>query len=194
MRSRSRPEPCATRRLASAVRTSSAAPAATIASTRASMRVVQLVAVHGQAEQRGLAVAAPRSTGPRWKGAERSRASRAPSGGRCACRRSGGPPPRAPRESSACRAPRPARGQIRLDVGPDVGGYRRAHLELGQRRSQVEAGAADDDRAAPRVEQAIDLGVRQLGEAPSRELLGWVTQAEQPVFEAVPLLGASRRR
>ena len=51
-------------------------------------------------------------------------------------------------------------------VGPpraDRGGDRRAQVELGERGAQVEAGAADDDRAPALREQRVDLRVGALG-------------------------------
>ena len=47
----------------------------------------------------------------------------------------------------------------------------RAQLQVGQGGLEVEAGAADDDRAPPRRERRVDLGVGALGELARRERL-----------------------
>ena len=65
---------------------------------------------------------------------------------------------------------RAALGDLALDLVADLRRHRRAQLDVGQRRAQVEAGAADDDRAPACGEQGVDLGVGQLGEAPGAEL------------------------
>src|SRR3712207_8698664 len=51
------------------------------------------------------------------------------------------------------------------------GRRRRLELQLGQRRSQVQTGAADDDRAAAGADRRVDLRVCTLSEPTSRERL-----------------------
>ena len=85
---------------------------------------------------------------------------------------------------------RSALGEIALDRGPDLRRHRRAQLEVGERGAQVEAGPADDDRAAPGRQQAVDLGVRELGEAPGANSSSIGDEADQPVLES-RLLGSA---
>ena len=65
----------------------------------------------------------------------------------------------------------------------------RAQAQLGQRRAQVEAGAADDDRPPAPGEQRVDLGVRELGVLAGAE--GGVERQEgdEPVLQGGPLGG-----
>ena len=64
-----------------------------------------------------------------------------------------------------------------------------------ERRAHVEAGAADDDRPAapPRADESISDS-REVGEAPGAELLADVDDPDQPMLEALALLGARRPR
>ena len=71
---------------------------------------------------------------------------------------------------------------------------RRAQIELGQRRAQVEAGAADHDRTAPGGEQIVDLGVGQLGVLAGAEGRVERQERDQPVFQQPPARPARRRR
>ena len=81
-------------------------------------------------------------------------------------------------------------GRARADRGVD----RRSEVELGQRRPQVQAGAADDDRAPALREQRVDLGVGAFGVRAGREGLGDRHEAEQAVLEPRALRVASPRR
>ena len=58
---------------------------------------------------------------------------------------------------------RAALGELGLPALARAGRRGRAQIELGQRGAQVQPGAADDDRAPAGGEQAVDLGVGQLG-------------------------------
>ena len=88
---------------------------------------------------------------------------------------------------------RPEGGELRLPPCAGRGG-RRAQVELGQRGAQVEPGPADDERAPPGGQRAVDLGVRQGGVGAGAEGLGHRHDAEQAVLEAAPAARASRRR
>ena len=65
----------------------------------------------------------------------------------------------------------PALGEVALDPLPDLRWHRRAQVELGEGRPQVETGAADDDWPPLLVEESVDLGVGQLSVAAGAELL-----------------------
>ena len=94
------------------------------------------------------------------------------SASRSASRRAGARSRRGRPASSACSASGP-RSAISASTSSRIaGGYRRAQLELRERRAHVEARPADQDRPAALGQQPVDLGVRALGEAPGRELLG----------------------
>ena len=54
-----------------------------------------------------------------------------------------------------------ALGDLALDLGAHPGRHRGSQIEVGQRRAQVEAGPADDDRAASLGQELVDLGVGQ---------------------------------
>ena len=75
---------------------------------------------------------------------------------RARCRRG----PGARRVSSPCSAAGP-RAASCAGQRARTRGRRRAQLEVGQRGAQVEAGAADHDRAPPGGEEPVDLGVRE---------------------------------
>ncbi len=62
-------------------------------------------------------------------------------------------------------------------------GRRRAQVELGQGGAQVEARAADDDRAPALAEQLVDLGVRELCVLPDAEARVDRQKRQQPVLE-----------
>ena len=62
-------------------------------------------------------------------------------------------------------------------------GHRGPQVQVGERRAQVEAGPADDDRPAPFGQELVDLGVRQGREAPRAELPRHLDEADQPVLE-----------
>ena len=81
------------------------------------------------------------------------------------------------------KRPGAAFGEVALDLGAKLRGHRRAQVELGERRAHVEARPADDDRAAPLVEQSVDLGVGERGEAPGRKLLVDPRDPDEPVLE-----------
>ena len=133
--------------------TSSRAPAATIASTRSSIRSASAVAVHHQAgQQRRVAgVGGPQLASPpraaRSAGVEQLERAHEPLavGGRDA----GGDRGRAAGQLGVQRlrrrAPRSSPCQRARTSGD-----RRAQVELGQRGAQVQAGAADDDRPPAR--------------------------------------------
>ena len=118
------------------------------------------------------------------------------------------PHPRQPGET------RDALGVVGVNAGGDLGGESRVHrgcaveLELArhvvahvlrQGRSQVElreggpqvqAGPADDDRAASACERGVDLGVRELGVAAGAPFLADVSDAHQAMLDTIPFLGA----
>ena len=156
------------------------------------------LAVHHQAgQQRRVAGLLGPQLGRRRRraAARRPRAARARA--RAACRRSarwpGGRPARAP-ASSACSA-RGALGRssaLRQRSRTPRGG--RAEVELGQRGAQVEAGAADDDRA-PAGERSPRRSRRGRGGVLARaEGLGDRHEAEQAVLEPRLLGGVRPRR
>src|SRR5687768_1411350 len=83
---------------------------------------------------------------------------------------------------------RTALGEVQLHRLARLGRDRRPQLELGQRRTQVEARPADNDRPAAALDERIDLGVRELGEAACGELIAYVCDSDEPVFEPLSLL------
>jgi hypothetical protein len=87
----------------------------------------------------------------------------------------------------------PALRDLPLHRVADLGRHRRAQLQLGEGGAQVEAGAADHDRAAAFAEQLVDLAAGELGEAPSAELLVDVGDPDQAVLQPLAL-GQGRRR
>ena len=164
------PAPCARcprRRRVRARGPRPATPSASIWSTRASMRVIELLALHHQADQqRRCGGRRPSTAAIRRRAARARRRRAAPARGRSAGGR-------------WVRSSRPPTARVAARIG--VQGGRTAALELGhpalahalgrggpqaqlgQRGAQVEAGAADDDRPPPGRQQAVDLGVRELG-------------------------------
>ena len=138
----------------------------------AKLRRPELVAVAGRVEARALELERPRdplAVARMDRGGDVGRrAQRGSPPGRA--RRSLAPPRRAPRR------------------------HRRAQVEVGQRRSQVEAGPADDDRAAALGQQPVDLGVRQGREAPGAELLASDRRSRPVDARAVPFARASPLR
>ena len=88
---------------------------------------------------------------------------------------------------SACERPRVAR-----PASADRGVDGRPQVELGQRRPQVQAGAADDDRPPALAEQRVDRRVGVRGVGAGGEGLGDRHEAEQAVLEPC-LLGRGRR-
>ena len=86
------------------------------------------------------------------------------------------------------------RGAARLELGdPPLAhalGGDGAQAQLGERGTEVEAGAADDDRAAAGGQQAVDLGMGQLGVLARAERGVDGQEGQQPVLE----LGALARR
>jgi len=87
---------------------------------------------------------------------------------------------------------RPLPGQIGLHLAADRRRYCRAQLKPGKRCPQVQAGAADHQRVLTSLQDRINLRMHEGGITPRAELLVGGDQAEQPVFEAVPLgLGRS---
>ena len=101
-------------------------------------------------------------------------------------------------------ASRRARGQLGVQrrralgreprgvAGADRGVGRRPQVQLGQRGAQVEAGAADDDRAPARGEQPVDLGVGAAGVVAGGGGRGDRQDPEQPVLEPRAVGGARR--
>ena len=185
----------ATRPSACARRTSSIAPAATIASTRSVDALVEGVAVHRQADEprrvAGLAASragsgsgsggssSPRSSSSRKRMMrERSRGStllgrpRA----RAGAARRGAPPAPAPPSLL------PAVAQLLRRRGPEV--------ELGQRGAQVQARAADDDRRRALAEQAVDLRVGEARVLAGAEARVDGEERDEPVLERALLLAA----
>jgi hypothetical protein len=71
-------------------------------------------------------------------------------------------------------------------------GGRRAQRQLGERGPQIQPGAADDDRSPAGGEQAVDLGVGQLGVATDAERLIDGHEGEQPVLQHRLLVGCGR--
>jgi hypothetical protein len=61
-------------------------------------------------------------------------------------------------------------------------------VELGQRRAQIQAGAANYERTAPGSEQAVDLRVRQLCVLAGAERRVERQERDQTMLES-PLLG-----
>src|SRR3954447_10050446 len=65
------------------------------------------------------------------------------------------------------------RGPARVEVGFDLlaqpGRRRRAQVEVGERRAQVEPGTADDDGPPALAERRVDRLVRALREVPGGE-------------------------
>ena len=97
------------------------------------------------------------------------------------------------RRASSAWSSRGPRSRIRRAQRSRTAGVRwRAQLELGQRRPQVQPGAADDDRPPAVGERAVDLGVRQLRVAAGAERLPGRHEADQPVLEPCPLLRCRR--
>ena len=80
-----------------------------------------------------------------------------------------------------------ALGDLALHLIADLARDRRAQVEIRQGRPQVEAGAADDDRAAALGEQGVDLAVGGLRVAAGAGLLPGLDERQQPVLEALPL-------
>ena len=64
---------------------------------------------------------------------------------------------------------RSARRQVELEALAHALRRRRAQVEVGECRTQVQAGAAHHDRPPPGGHQAVDLGVGQLGVLPRAE-------------------------
>ena len=81
-----------------------------------------------------------------------------------------------------------------LDLLANLSRDRRAQVEVGQGGAQIEPGSPDHDRPPALGEQAVDLGVRELGEAAGAELLGHRHEAQQPVLEPRALFLGSPRR
>src|SRR5687767_1418477 len=81
------------------------------------------------------------------------------------------------------KAVRASFGEVTLDLLANLGGHRRAHLERGKRRPQVEAGPTDDDRPPAFAKERVDLGVRQIGEPARRELLGGARDPDESMLE-----------
>jgi hypothetical protein len=69
---------------------------------------------------------------------------------------------------------------------------RRAQIELRQRGAQVEAGAADHDRAPPLRDQAVDLGMRAARVVAGGGARGDGQDADQPVLEPPTVLWRGR--
>ena len=175
--------------------TSSRTPASSIASMRASMRRYSASrSIVSAASSVGWRVSAR----PQLRRRVRGRrglvagldAARAPGG--CA----GGPWARS-RFATVGRQ----RGVERFDgarvVGPASADRRvdgRSEVELGQRRPQVQAGAADDDRAPAVFEQLVDRRVRVSGVGPGGERRVDRDEAEQAVLEPALFLARSPRR
>jgi hypothetical protein len=57
---------------------------------------------------------------------------------------------------------------------------RRRQLEVGQRRAQIEAGAADDDGGPTCGDDLVDRRMRKPLEAPDRDLLGQRDDPDEP--------------
>ena len=119
-----------------------------------------------------------------------ARPARARSGARPACGRSASTVAASAGSSSACSASGPRSAISRLDLLADRRRHRRAQVEVGERRAQVEPGAADHDRAPALGQQRVDLGVGALGVAAGAELLAGIDEGEQPVLEPLALLRA----
>ena len=83
---------------------------------------------------------------------------------------------------------------LALDLGANVGWHRRSHLELGQRRTQVQAGAADDDRPPPAASSCVDLAWASSAKRPAVNSPSTGTNAEQAVLESRLLCRGRRRR
>ena len=81
---------------------------------------------------------------------------------------------------------------LALDLIPDLAGNARSQVKLCQRRAQVQARAADHDRAPPLCQQPVDLKVGELAVAPGAELLGRVDERKQPMLEPSALLPIRR--
>ena len=97
-----------------------------------------------------------------------------------------GRPRRAARELGVQRR-RPAPLELGGPVLARALGRRRSQIELGERRAQVQAGAADDDRAPPGGQQPIDLGVRELGVLADAERRVERQEGDEAMFERCPL-------
>ena len=85
-------------------------------------------------------------------------------------------------------------GELIEQPFPYGAGHGRAQVELGQRGSQVQAGAADDYRAPASGEQRVDLRVRQARVLTRTE--GGVERQEgnEPVLERGALGGRRHTR
>src|SRR5262245_5929164 len=83
--------------------------------------------------------------------------------------------------------------ELTLDLGTHLLGHGRAQVQVSESRAQVQAGAADDDRAPAIRQQPVDLGVGVLRVAPGAELLARIDEGEEPVLEPL-LLRRVRRR
>ena len=177
--------------------TSSRAPAASISSTRRVDRARRAPRAPSSARRAASGGAAPRSTAARGPRAARARPSSSSSSARTTRWRSLGSIPSAAHGARSASTRVQRRRRPALELGRPALAHalrrRRAQVELGQRRAQVQAGAADDDRPPPCGEQLVDLRVRELGVLPDAE--GRVERQErhEPVLER-RLLGRARRR
>jgi hypothetical protein len=86
----------------------------------------------------------------------------------------------------------PAFLHVRENSLPQPGRRRRAQLEVGERRLEVETRAPDDDRAPARLERRVDLRVRERGELTRGEGLGHGDERQQAVLEPLPLRRCGR--
>ena len=84
--------------------------------------------------------------------------------------------------------------ELRPAARADLGGDGRAEVELRERRAQVEAGAADDDRAPALGQQRVDLGVGGAGELAGARGRGQRQRADEAVLEPLALGRAWARR
>jgi hypothetical protein len=79
--------------------------------------------------------------------------------------------------------------QLSFVVVADLWVDRRAQIQVGERGAQVEAGAADDDRAAALFEQLVDRRVRLARIGAGRVGLGDGQEPDQAVLEPLLLVG-----
>ena len=167
-----------------------------MASTRASIRLVQELARERQAAEDESGAGAPpsRAATPR----PRARAPPPSPAARARARTAS----RSPGSTAAAAGERTRQLLVeRLDASlleplddarAHVARRRGAQLKVGERRLEVEAGAAHHDRAATGGESHVDLLVRQLREAACEEkVFADRHEGDQPVLEPLPLL---RRR
>ena len=185
----------ATRRRRAARHTSSAAPSGDHGLDARVDPAVERLALHRERDEQGRVAGVGSSTAGRppaaaspWSSSSSARTT----AGRRSARSAPRPPGRGRRARRAARArPRGEAARVVL-AARRVGG--RAQVEVGERRAQVEPGAADDDRAAAGGDQPVDLRVGAAGELARGRAAGDRQDAEQPVLEPRPLAAASRRR